>query len=94
MEFKTTRVFARAYKRLKRKYRTLDKEIERLCNELSNNPTAGIPLGSGLFKIRLASSDMTKGKVALFGSSIILCKLLNELSFSIFIQKPNARMFP
>jgi mRNA-degrading endonuclease RelE of RelBE toxin-antitoxin system len=33
---------------------------------LIKNPIAGIPLGAGLYKIRLASSDMTKGKSGAF----------------------------
>lgn len=62
MQFKTTRVFARAYKRLKKKYRKLENDIASLRKLLSENPSAGISLGSGLFKIRLASSDLVKGK--------------------------------
>jgi mRNA-degrading endonuclease RelE of RelBE toxin-antitoxin system len=66
VQFKTTRTFTRAFKRLKKKYRDLDKDIERLRSALIENPTAGISLGTGFYKIRLASSDMAKGKRGAF----------------------------
>ncbi|MEK7730072.1 MAG: hypothetical protein AAB354_16820 [candidate division KSB1 bacterium] len=62
MQFKVTPTFARALKKLRKKYRKIDQDIAILRTRLELNPTAGIPLGTGLFKIRLASSDMTKGK--------------------------------
>lgn len=62
MRFKATPTFSKAFKRLRKKYRHLDKDINLLRSTLMKNPTAGIPLGAGLYKIRLASSDMAKGK--------------------------------
>lgn len=39
------------------------------------NPNSGIPLGAGLYKIRLASSDMAKGKSGAF--RVIYCLWLD-----------------
>jgi len=66
MEFKATPTFAHAFKRLRKKYRNLPEDIERLRLILTQNPTAGIPLGAELYKIRLSSSDMKKGKRGAF----------------------------
>lgn len=66
MKFKATPTFFKALKRLRKKYRTLNEDIESLCSTLRKNPMAGTPLGAGLYKIRLASSDIAKGKSAAF----------------------------
>ncbi len=66
MIFKATPTFAKAFKKLKKKYRNLGQDIDRLRSILTTNSNAGIPLGSGLYKIRLASSDIHKGKSGTF----------------------------
>ncbi len=66
MKFKATPTFAKAFKRLRKKYRNLEEDINHLRVTLIKNPIAGIPLGTGLYKIRLASSDMAKGKSGAF----------------------------
>ena len=66
MQFKATQTFAKAFKRLREKHRNLDVDIDTLRLTLMKNPSAGIPLGTGLYKIRLASSDMAKGKSGAF----------------------------
>lgn len=66
MKFKATPTFAKAFKRLRKKHRHLDQDLNLLRFTLMKNPTSGIPLGAGLYKIRLASSDMAKGKSGAF----------------------------
>ena len=66
MKFKATPTFRRAFKRLQKKYLRLKEDVERLQLTLPKNSTAGVPLGSDLFKIRLASTDMAKGRRGAF----------------------------
>jgi hypothetical protein len=54
--------FKRDYKRLAKKYVSLDSDMKELVEELKENPTLGTPLGNNAFKIRLAISSKNKGK--------------------------------
>lgn len=46
--------FKKEAKRLNKKYPSLKNELAKLFAELEENPTAGIPLGNDIYKIRLA----------------------------------------
>ena len=61
-EVKITSIFEARYKRFIKKFLSLESEIDILIEELQNNPTLGIPLGAGLYKIRLASKSKGGGK--------------------------------
>lgn len=63
--------FAREAKRLKKRYKSLDKDLEILLKELQENPKAGIDLGHGIRKIRLAIGSKGKGKS--HGARVISC---------------------
>ena len=54
--------FKREYKRLSKKYASLDEDMKELIEELQENPTFGKSLGNNAFKIRLAISSKNKGK--------------------------------
>lgn len=54
--------FKKEFKRLLKKYRSLDNDLEQLIAELKQNPDLGIDLGSGIRKVRMAISDKGKGK--------------------------------
>jgi hypothetical protein len=54
--------FAARYKKLKRKFPSLNKELEELTKMLLENPTLGISLGSNLYKIRMSSKSKGAGK--------------------------------
>ena len=61
----TIPTFDKAIKRLKRKYRRIRVDLERLAAELQDNPFAGAAIpgyGHQVWKIRLASIDMQSGK--------------------------------
>lgn len=65
LEIKITSVFQRSAKKLKKRYRKIVEDLELLMETLINNPQAGdaIPgLYNCVWKIRMASSDMKKGK--------------------------------
>ena len=54
--------FKRNFKRLSKKFRTLNTELNELITELEGNPKLGKSLGAGLYKIRLASDSKGGGK--------------------------------
>ena len=54
--------FKKEAKRLSKKYPSLKSELEELFTELEENPTLGTPLGSDIYKIRLAIASKSKGK--------------------------------
>ena len=54
--------FASDFKRLHKKYTSLEEEIEELGQELRRNPTMGTPIGHSCYKIRLAIKSKGKGK--------------------------------
>jgi hypothetical protein len=49
-------------KRLAGRYHSILDDLERLVDTLSEHPTQGAPLGSGLYKVRLAIKSKNKGK--------------------------------
>jgi len=54
--------FKKEAKRLSKKYPSLKSELKALFEELEENPTLGDPLGSNIYKIRLAIASKNKGK--------------------------------
>ena len=54
--------FSKAIKQLKKKYQKIKKDFKECIDVLEKNPLAGTSLGSGLYKLRLKSSDISKGK--------------------------------
>jgi len=63
--------FKKEAKKLSKKYQSLRGELEALGNELTDNPTTGNPLGSNLYKVRLAIASKGKGKSG--GARVITC---------------------
>lgn len=62
IEIKSLPLFDKAIKRLHKKYKSLGKDLCKLREELKIDPTAGIDLGKGLHKVRMAITDKGKGK--------------------------------
>lgn len=62
MRIEATSVFAKNFKRLKKKYPSLPVDLGLLTNKLKNNPIAGVDLGSGFRKIRMSVKSKGKGK--------------------------------
>lgn len=61
-EVKLGNRFKKNFKRLWKKYRSLDIDLEELINELKQSPYQGADLGNGVRKIRMAIRDKGKGK--------------------------------
>ena len=68
--------FEKQLKRLKKKHRSLPKDIKHLCEQLQENPVMGIPLGNNCYKVRLAISSKGKGKSG--GARVITFVVLAE----------------
>ena len=54
--------FATRFKKLKRKFPSLNDELEELIKRLLENPTLGTSLGANLYKIRMGSKSKGGGK--------------------------------
>ena len=54
--------FAARFKKLKRKFPSLHKELSDLTEKLLQNPTLGISLGLNLYKIRVGAKSKGGGK--------------------------------
>ena len=54
--------FKQAFKRLRKKYKSLDNDLEKLITVLEHTPALGADLGHGVRKVRLAISSKGKGK--------------------------------
>ena len=54
--------FLREMKRLAKKYKSLKRDLEKLAEELHANPQAGVSLGGGVRKVRMAIASKNKGK--------------------------------
>lgn len=68
-----TELFESKFKRLKKKFLTLEQEMKELTEELEITPTIGTSLGSGLYKIRLGSKGGGKS-----GGFKVITYLVNE----------------
>lgn len=54
--------FRKEVKRLAKKYPSLKKDLVALQNELLSNPNAGVNLGGGIRKVRMAIGSKGRGK--------------------------------
>lgn len=69
MNIVLTKSFKRAFKRLNKKYYSLDNDLEKLLDSLEENPLQGDELGQDCFKVRMAIESKNKGKSG--GSRVI-----------------------
>lgn len=70
--------FMRKFKRLSRKYHSLDDDFEQLLEILEQEPTLGEKMRDNCYKIRLRISSKNKGKSA--GGRVITCvKVIDEI---------------
>lgn len=54
--------FDRLVKRLAKKHKSLNTDLRELFDSLKENPTQGISLGKGCYKIRMAITSKKQGK--------------------------------
>ena len=70
----TTKDFESNFKRLSKKYHSLDTDYEILINNLLENPEMGKKLGGNARKLRMAIASKNKGKRG--GARVITCNVL------------------
>lgn len=76
--------FRRDARKLIKKYRSISNEIIALSEALSENPTMGISLGDGVYKVRLRIASKQKGKSG--GARVITCvKVVRETVYLLSI---------
>ena len=75
-------VFERQAKRLIKKYPSLKQEILNLIKSLTDNPTRGVYIGNGCYKIRLAIASKQKGKSG--GARVITHIIIQEKTVYLF----------
>jgi len=61
-----TTIFIKRIKKLKKKYPRILADLDVLISLLEKDPRKGIHIGKSLYKIRLKSSDLNKGKSGSF----------------------------
>jgi len=80
MELISLAVFERKFKRLTKKHKSLIGDLTSLIEELSENPTIGVPIGKDCYKIRLAITSKGKGKSG--GARVItFVRIINQTVF-------------
>lgn len=62
MKVRMSEDFRAAYKRLKKRHRSLETDFERLLASLLINPLQGVELEDGVRKVRIAISSKGRGK--------------------------------
>ena len=72
-----TPYFQKEFKKLKRKFRKIGTDLEKLIDELEQNPFSGTPLGNSCYKIRVPNSSIPTGKSGGF-RTISLIKIEKE----------------
>ena len=73
----TTEDFENNFKRLSKKYHSLDNDYEVLINDLLKNPEMGDNLGGNIRKVRMAVTSKNKGKRG--GARVITCTVLADV---------------
>jgi len=72
--------FNRAFKRLKKRYRSLPADLKQLLASLVTNPKQGTELYNGMRKIRVSFTSKSKGKRG--GGRVIIRLAVNETSLT------------
>ena len=72
--------FKRDLKKLAKKYRSLEDDVEDLKKELLKNPTMGDSLGGNAYKVRMAITSKGGGKSG--GARVITCHVLVDVANS------------
>ncbi|MBP5771060.1 MAG: type II toxin-antitoxin system RelE/ParE family toxin [Bacteroidaceae bacterium] len=62
MKVRMSEDFRTAYKRLKKRHKSLEQDFERLLASLLQNPMQGVELDGGVRKVRMAITSKGRGK--------------------------------
>ena len=86
-EIKFSEEFQRAFKRLKKRYRSLPEDFKALMSSLIDNPQQGSELRDGMRKVRISFASKGRGKRG--GGRVIIRLTIEEtcLSFLFIYDK-------
>ena len=86
-DIKFSSEFERAFKRLKKRYRSLPADFKQLLDSMVENPVQGTELRDGMRKVRIAFASKGKGKRA--GGRVIIQLTMTDtcLSFLYIYDK-------
>jgi hypothetical protein len=76
MTIKETNDFRRAFKRLRKKYPNIGRDLNAILIIIHDNPFEGDALGDNCYKVRMPISDKQKGKSG--GARVITCVKIIE----------------
>lgn len=62
IHIKDTETFNKAVKRLKKRFRTIEKDCQTFIDSIATDEDLGIHLGNGVYKVRIPNSDKQSGK--------------------------------
>lgn len=62
LTIRDTETFNKAVKKLKKKFRNIEKDYLAFINDIETDEDLGIYLGDGIYKTRIANSDKNSGK--------------------------------
>jgi hypothetical protein len=79
----TTKRFAKGYKSLHKRYKTLDKDFEVFKENLMANPQMGVMLEPNIRKVRMAISAKGKGKSG--GARVITLDVLHAAGLIVLL---------
>lgn len=80
-DIRTISDFDKEVKALKKRYPSLKADLAALIQQLKQDPTTGIDLGSGIHKVRLAITSKGKGKSA--GARVITYNVMISIEEGI-----------
>lgn len=72
--------FSRAFKRLKKRYRSLPNDLKKLLASLVENPNQGVELYNGMRKVRLNFASKNRGKRG--GGRVIIRLAVSDTSLT------------
>ena len=84
---KDTYAFNKAVKKLKKRYRHIEKDYIAFVNTIQTINDLGIDLGGGIYKVRIANSDKASGKSAGYRLISYLKMIDNELYLMFIYDK-------
>jgi hypothetical protein len=84
LTIRDTEHFNKAVKKLKKRFRNIEKDYMAFVNSIENDDDFGIYLGDGIYKTRIANSDKNVGKSGGY-RLISYLKLIDNELYLLFI---------
>lgn len=82
-----TETFNKAVKKLKKKFRNIEKDCQLFIDSIKNDEDLGVHLGEGIYRTRIANSDKNSGKSSGYRLISYLKIIDNELYLMFIYDK-------